>query len=463
MPRTAPPAFGGRRIQTRRSGVHGKGVFAVQDIAEGEVLIEYTGEVISWQEAQDRHPHDPLQPNHTFYFHVDEDRVIDANVGGNSSRWINHSCDPNCYADERDGRIFIKALRNIAAGEELNYDYGLIIDERYTPKLKAEYPCWCGSTNCRGTLLAPKRGAAAPAPLGKAKKAAARRMSTPVRWPAEAIWEAVAPLLPGFTVEVLPSIDSTNSELMRRARAGRCEPVLLVAEQQTAGRGRLGRAWHSGAGRRADVFAGPAAGAGRLVGPVAGRGRERGREPAARAAARGQRRGAHRAEVAQRPVAGRRRRRPQARRHPGRNRQRRGAAGCARWQRPSTAAMRYVVVGVGLNLLPREGAGMSLPPGCLQEVDAQADAPAALLRVVAPLVAMLQSFEAYGFAPMQARFAQRDALLGRAVVLSDGSRGIAHGVGDDGALLVHGERGMQAVTSGDISVRPASAAHTLPG
>ncbi|QIL83055.1 SET domain-containing protein [Diaphorobacter sp. HDW4A] len=152
---TIPP---GRRIQTRRSGVHGKGVFALQDIAEGEVLIEYVGEVIGWQEAQDRHPHDPKQPNHTFYFHVDEDRVIDAKHGGNSARWINHSCDPNCFADEIEGRIFITALRNIHAGEELNYDYGLIIEERYTPKLKAEYPCWCGSEDCRGTLLAPKRG-----------------------------------------------------------------------------------------------------------------------------------------------------------------------------------------------------------------------------------------------------------------------------------------------------------------
>lgn len=146
-----------RRIQTRRSGVHGKGVFAVQDIAEGETLIEYVGEIISWAEAQERHPHDPTDPNHTFYFHIDENRVIDAVVGGNSSRWINHACAPNCEADEQDGRIFIKALRNIKAGEELNYDYGLIIDERYTPKLKAQYPCWCGAPGCRGTLLAPKR------------------------------------------------------------------------------------------------------------------------------------------------------------------------------------------------------------------------------------------------------------------------------------------------------------------
>jgi SET domain-containing protein len=147
----------GRRIQVRRSGVHGKGVFALQDIAEGDTVAEYVGEVISWDEAQERHPHDPTQPNHTFYFHVDADRVIDANFGGNASRWINHACEPNCETDEQNGRIFIMALRDIAAGEELNYDYGLMLEERYTPKLKAEYPCWCGAPSCRGTLLAPKR------------------------------------------------------------------------------------------------------------------------------------------------------------------------------------------------------------------------------------------------------------------------------------------------------------------
>ena len=146
-----------RRIQTRRSGVHGKGVFAIQDIGEGEAIIEYVGAIITWKEAQKRHPHDPTDPNHTFYFHIDEKHVIDALIGGNSSRWINHSCDANCEADEQGGRVFIKALRDIAPGEELNYDYGLIIDERYTPKLKAEYPCWCGAKTCRGTLLAPKR------------------------------------------------------------------------------------------------------------------------------------------------------------------------------------------------------------------------------------------------------------------------------------------------------------------
>lgn len=142
-----------RRIEVRRSGVHGQGVFALVDIPKGERIIEYVGEIISWNEAQRRHPHDPDDPNHTFYFHIDEDRVIDALYGGNDSRWINHSCDPNCIADEDEGRIFIKSLRRIKAGEELNYDYGLVIDEPLTPELIADYPCWCGSAECRGTLL----------------------------------------------------------------------------------------------------------------------------------------------------------------------------------------------------------------------------------------------------------------------------------------------------------------------
>ena len=145
-----------RRLQTRRSGVHGKGVFALVDLAEGEMLLEYAGEVIKWKEALRRHPHDPQNPNHTFYFHIDDKHVIDGKFGGNSSRWINHSCAPNCEAEDEEGRIFIKALRNIKAGEELFFDYGLVIDSPYTKELLADYACWCGAKNCRGTMLAPK-------------------------------------------------------------------------------------------------------------------------------------------------------------------------------------------------------------------------------------------------------------------------------------------------------------------
>jgi hypothetical protein len=153
----AAPRGSGRRIQVRRSGVHGKGVFALQAIAEGETLIEYKGEVISWDEALERHPHDPSQPNHTFYFHIDDDRVIDGAVNGNAARWINHACEPNCEAEDVGGRIFIKALRDIAPGEELFFDYRLVIDERYTAKLKKAYACWCGAPTCRSTMLGPKR------------------------------------------------------------------------------------------------------------------------------------------------------------------------------------------------------------------------------------------------------------------------------------------------------------------
>jgi len=156
-PKTAAAPTSNRRIQVRRSGIHGKGVYAVAPIAEGQRVIEYTGERISWDEAMARHPHDPTQPNHTFYFHVDDGGVIDALHGGNSSRWINHACDPNCEAEEKDGRVFITALRNIEPGDELFYDYGLVIEERYTPKLKKEFACLCGSPLCRGTMLAPKR------------------------------------------------------------------------------------------------------------------------------------------------------------------------------------------------------------------------------------------------------------------------------------------------------------------
>ena len=163
MPSNVPPIStagrrAGPRTQVRRSGVHGRGVFALQDIAEGEIIVEYAGKRISYEESQDRHPHDPANPNHTFFFQLDGEHVIDGGDGGNSSRWINHSCDPNCFAEEIDGRIFISALRNIHAGEELGYDYGLVIEERYTPALKAAYGCRCGAAECRGTMLAPKRG-----------------------------------------------------------------------------------------------------------------------------------------------------------------------------------------------------------------------------------------------------------------------------------------------------------------
>jgi uncharacterized protein len=147
---------GSRRTQVRKSGIHGKGVYAVRPIKSGNKVLEYKGDIITWKKAQARHPHDASQPNHTFYFHLDDGHVIDAKYNGNSAKWINHSCKPNLEADQDGNRIFLKALRDITAGEELSYDYGMVIDSRRTSKLKKEYACFCGATNCRGTMLAPK-------------------------------------------------------------------------------------------------------------------------------------------------------------------------------------------------------------------------------------------------------------------------------------------------------------------
>jgi hypothetical protein len=143
------------KIIVRTSRIHGRGVYAGRKLKKGERIVEYKGEVISWREADRRPPSDPDDPNHTFFFALDDHRkVIDANVGGNAARWINHSCEPNCETTEDEGRVFIEALRDIRAGEELSYDYGLIIDERITPTLKKQYRCLCGAPHCRGTMLA---------------------------------------------------------------------------------------------------------------------------------------------------------------------------------------------------------------------------------------------------------------------------------------------------------------------
>ena len=162
--KTPAPGTTKGRLQVRQSGVHGKGVFALVPIKKGELILEYTGEVITWPEALRRHPHDPSQPDHTFYFHLNDELVIDGNVGGNASKWINHSCAPNVEADDESGQVYLLALRNIKPGDELFFDYGLVIEERYTPALKKRFECRCGAKTCRGTMLAPKRGSAPKAP-----------------------------------------------------------------------------------------------------------------------------------------------------------------------------------------------------------------------------------------------------------------------------------------------------------
>jgi hypothetical protein len=131
-------------------------VFARRRIPAGTRILEYQGKRISADEADRRHPHNPDDPFHTFFFVLSSGKVIDGNDKGNDARWINHSCEPNCESEEGGGgkRVYIKALRDIVRGEELNYDYGLVMDGKVTKKDSRNHGGRCGSALCRGTMLA---------------------------------------------------------------------------------------------------------------------------------------------------------------------------------------------------------------------------------------------------------------------------------------------------------------------
>jgi hypothetical protein len=149
------PSRRGPRIVVRSSGIHGRGVFARRRIREGETIIEYKGERITEAEIERRYPEDKKGLNHTFVFGIEHDLNIDGGAKGNSARWINHSCDANCDTYEENKRIFVRAARDIASGEELTYDYAIEAGEPITKAVKARWPCWCGAKKCRGTVLVP--------------------------------------------------------------------------------------------------------------------------------------------------------------------------------------------------------------------------------------------------------------------------------------------------------------------
>ena len=144
-------------FEIRASPMQGLGAFAARHIPVGVRLIEYAGERLTPAQADARYPDVEGERHHTFLFAVDDDVVIDAAVNGNAARFINHSCDPNCDAVIDDGRIWIETIRDIVTGEELAYDYTYVLDERHTPAAKRRFPCRCGATTCRGTILAKKR------------------------------------------------------------------------------------------------------------------------------------------------------------------------------------------------------------------------------------------------------------------------------------------------------------------
>jgi len=139
------------------SPIHGKGVFARRKIKAGERIIEYTGEIVDWDETCRRTAEKGGPINHTFFFTLNDGMLIDGGAGGNDARFINHSCEPNCEAMEDEGRVYIHALMDIDKGQELNYNYGLIYDERHTPAVKKAFACHCGAPTCSGVMLAPKK------------------------------------------------------------------------------------------------------------------------------------------------------------------------------------------------------------------------------------------------------------------------------------------------------------------
>jgi len=150
-----------RPYTVRVSPTHGRGVFATRGIRKGARIIEYRGARISIDAADERPDTDPGDPYHTMQFELSNGTVIDASIGGNAARFINHGCSPNCEPIEHDnGRIYIHARRTIRTGEELCYDYRLGYEGKLTKRAERAFACRCGAPRCRGTMLWP-------APRGK--------------------------------------------------------------------------------------------------------------------------------------------------------------------------------------------------------------------------------------------------------------------------------------------------------
>jgi SET domain-containing protein len=161
-------------FEIRASHIQGLGAFALRRIPKGARVGEYVGERISQKEADRRYDDAAMDRHHTFLFTVTSRTVIDAAVGGNDTRFINHSCAPNCEAVIEDGRVFIEALRTIPVGTELSYDYAYERARDAGPEDEALYPCRWGASTCRGTILAPAK----PARRGRRRPASRRRQTS---------------------------------------------------------------------------------------------------------------------------------------------------------------------------------------------------------------------------------------------------------------------------------------------
>jgi BirA family biotin operon repressor/biotin-[acetyl-CoA-carboxylase] ligase len=294
----------------------------------------------------------------------------------------------------------------------------------------------------------------------------------PIHWGAEALWQELVPLLPGLSVEVVARTLSTNTALLERARAapgrrdddehdgtlvrrsvesaafGRravdLQPCLLVAEHQTGGRGRQGRAWQSAAGASLTFSLGMA-----LVAPdwsglslAVGVALAEALEPASTNASRIGLKWPNDLwlmdAAPRRASSGRK-------------------LGGVLIETVAAGVPRLVVVGIGLNVQAFDAVEASTGFAALQELDPLMTAPMALARVARPLVQALQQFERKGFAAFAPRFAARDLLRHRPgrTTLAEVPEGIARGVSPQGALLVQTAGGLVSVASGEVSVRLA--------
>ncbi|XP_068027262.1 LOW QUALITY PROTEIN: histone-lysine N-methyltransferase 2B-like [Melanerpes formicivorus] len=146
LKRTAKEAVG-----VYRSAIHGRGLFCKRNIEAGEMVIEYSGIVVRSVLTDKREKFYDSKGIGCYMFRLDEGEVVDATMHGSAARFINHSCEPNCYSRviqvEGAKHIVIFALRRILAGEELTYDYKFPIEEP-----SAKLPCNCGAKRCRRFL-----------------------------------------------------------------------------------------------------------------------------------------------------------------------------------------------------------------------------------------------------------------------------------------------------------------------
>lgn len=278
-------------------------------------------------------------------------------------------------------------------------------------------------------------------------------------WDPESLWLALEPLQPGLSVEVLPEIDSTNTALLARARAGDTQACLLVAQRQTAGRGRLGRAWQAEPGQALTFSLGmmlapaPGVGWGGLALAV-GLALAEALDPA------GDRVGLKWPnDLWTRP-------------HADRNGTQAGDCklggilietqlpappDAAFASAAAAGAARWTVIGVGLNIRPAPDAAAAefrTPPACVQAWQPQASAGTVLHQVAPALLRAVQAYAQQGLAPLQARYAARDVLAGRPVQAGT-LQGMATGLDADGALRLRDAAGhVHALHSGEVSVRP---------